>query len=64
MDESSFLDQSRSNDRGRKTPVVVLTNVGLEHMKQATQDQGAAAFIAKPFRSTDLGSVVSDCLGV
>ena len=62
MDGLEFLQKMRPNDAYASIPVIVLTTEGLEADRDRAMDLGATAYIVKPFKPTQLLSLVDKML--
>jgi CheY-like chemotaxis protein len=57
------LEELRSEDRFRDTPVIMLTARAQASDRAAATNAGATRFIAKPFSPVELGVIVDELLG-
>lgn len=62
MDGLEFLQTMRPNDAYASIPVIVLTTEGLEADRDRAMELGATAYIIKPFKPTQLLSLVDKML--
>jgi two-component system chemotaxis response regulator CheY len=58
MDGLEFMKRMRANDAYASIPVIVLTTEGQEADKDKAMELGATAYIVKPFKPTQLLSLV------
>ncbi len=66
MPELSGLDvlHALRTELDRSTPAIILTAAGQDEQEQAAMDEGATAFITKPFSPKKLYSLVARLTGV
>ena len=62
MDGLEFLEKMKLDDARASIPVIVLTTEGLEADKDRAMELGATAYIVKPFKPTQLLSLVDEVL--
>ncbi|MEM7508937.1 MAG: response regulator [Pseudomonadota bacterium] len=49
MDGLDFIDAARSEEAGRRLPMLLLTTETADHMKQRAREIGATGWLTKPF---------------
>lgn len=49
MDGLDFIDAARSEETGRRLPMLLLTTETADHMKQRAREIGATGWLTKPF---------------
>ncbi|WP_031556341.1 response regulator [Parvularcula oceani] len=59
LDGFGVIDGVRSDERFRRTPVLVLTTESAAELKQRAKAAGATGWIVKPFERTKLVSVLN-----
>lgn len=57
------LEELRSEERFRETPVIMLTARAQATDRAAAANAGASRFISKPFSPVELGMIVEELLG-
>lgn len=62
MDGLQFLKKIRSDDAYASIPVIILTTEGQEADKDRAMKLGASVYIVKPFKPTELLSLVEEVL--
>ncbi len=62
MDGLEFLQHRKRDDAHAAIPVIVLTTEGLEGDRDKAMELGATAYIVKPFKPTQLLSLVDEVL--
>lgn len=58
LDGFGFIEQVRSNERHRATPILVLTTESAPEIKERARDAGATGWIVKPFDPEKLRSAL------
>ena len=64
MDGISFIDKLREKDEWQKIPIVVVSAKNAKEAKSAAIKAGADRFLAKPFSSEELRSVLGEFVEV
>ena len=62
MDGYEFLDAARQDPETRHIPIVVVTAVGQEEEATRATQMGAAAYLTKPFSSSNLVETIQSQL--
>jgi CheY-like chemotaxis protein len=62
MDGHTVLDILRADEKTRYLPVVVLSALTQQAVKDRCRAQGVASFIAKPFDPSDVAAALRDAL--
>jgi CheY-like chemotaxis protein len=62
MDGHTVLDVLRADEKTRYLPVVVLSALTQQAVKDRCHAQGVASFIAKPFDPSDVAAALRDAL--
>ena len=62
MDGHTVLDVLRADEKTRYLPVVVLSALTQQTVKDRCHAQGVASFIAKPFDPSDVAAALRDAL--
>jgi two-component system, OmpR family, response regulator RpaA len=62
MDGHGVLDALQQEERTRNVPVLVLTAMGLESVRDRCLEQGAAAVLHKPFDPADVALAIEELL--
>jgi two-component system, chemotaxis family, chemotaxis protein CheY len=63
MDGVEMLKKIRESGPYKTLPVIILTTVSQEEMKQKGKDMGATAWLLKPFKPENLLTVINKVLG-
>ena len=58
LDGFGFIEQVRSNERHRATPILVLTTESAPEIKERARDAGATGWIVNPFDPEKLRSAL------
>jgi CheY-like chemotaxis protein len=62
MDGHTVLDVLRADEKTRYLPVIVLSALTQQAVRDRCHSQGVAAFLAKPFDPADVAAAIRDAL--
>ena len=63
MNGIEMLEAARENDKNKFTPVIILTTEAGDDMKNLGKSAGARVWVVKPFKPTQLLTVIEKLIG-